>query len=317
MAEQSVPSPPPLVLVANDQEWSARSLESVLAPDGYAVLRAYDGEEALERALSARPDIIVIDMGLPDPSGLEVCRTLCEDERITASTPIVLINTNHLSRERRLAAYKAGAWDFLQLPLDTEELLLKFGTFMKAKRDADDAREESLLDQITGLYNMRGLLRRANELGAYASRYNTPLACVVFAPEPQADDAGDTEMGGDDDRVGEFARLFKAAARRGDAVGRLGRDQFAVIAPATDDSGAVKLAQRFIRALEEAGAAREPQPTRAVRMRAGYYASPDFGNAAIDPPDLLVRATMALRNVRPDADEPIYFYDAGGESTVH
>ena len=47
MSELPIPSRPPLVLIANDQEWSARSLESILGPAGYAVLRAYTGRQAL------------------------------------------------------------------------------------------------------------------------------------------------------------------------------------------------------------------------------------------------------------------------------
>src|SRR5256885_1693031 len=56
MANPGVPSRPPLALIINDQEWWARSLESILAAKGYAVLRAYNGAQALLTARNARPD---------------------------------------------------------------------------------------------------------------------------------------------------------------------------------------------------------------------------------------------------------------------
>jgi len=56
----------PLVLIANDQEWSARSLESILAPNGFTVLRAYTGQQALQRARTAAPDLIILDAQMPD-----------------------------------------------------------------------------------------------------------------------------------------------------------------------------------------------------------------------------------------------------------
>ncbi len=71
----------PLVLIANDQEWSARSLESILAPNGYAVVRAYTGHQALERVRTSEPDLIILDAQMPDMHGFEVCRTLRSDPR--------------------------------------------------------------------------------------------------------------------------------------------------------------------------------------------------------------------------------------------
>src|ERR1700677_1632141 len=70
------PVPPPLVLIATDQEWAARSLETLLGPNGYAVLRAYNGRQAVELARSAQPDVVIIDLRLGEGDGLDVCRAL-------------------------------------------------------------------------------------------------------------------------------------------------------------------------------------------------------------------------------------------------
>ncbi len=130
MANRDKSHSPPLVLIANDQEWSARSLESILGPSGYSVVRAYTGQQALERARTAQPDLIILDAQMPDIHGFEVCRMLRSDPRFSATTPIVITTSGPSGRTQRLEAYRAGAWEFLGQPLDGEALLLKLTTFL-------------------------------------------------------------------------------------------------------------------------------------------------------------------------------------------
>src|SRR6185503_20837807 len=67
---------PPLVLLASDQEWSTRSLESVLGPHGFASVRAYTGRQALELIRRTHPDVVIIDSGMPDIPGVDLCQQL-------------------------------------------------------------------------------------------------------------------------------------------------------------------------------------------------------------------------------------------------
>src|ERR671914_2695061 len=189
MATREKAQSTPLVLIANDQEWSARSLESILGPSGYSVVRAYTGLQALERARTAQPDIIILDAQMPDLHGFEVCRQLRSDPRFSANTPLIITTSGPSGRTQRLEAYRAGAWEFLGQPLDGEALLFKLNTFLQCKREVDALREENLLDPGTGLYNMRGLSRRAREIGAEAFRRRDPIACVVFAPDADEEEA--------------------------------------------------------------------------------------------------------------------------------
>jgi len=109
------------------------------------VLKAYTGAQTLERARTAQPDVIILDSVLPDRDGLEVCRDLRRDP-LLAGTPIVIVSPDHITRQERIEALRAGAWDHLGAPLDAEHLLLKIETFARTKLDADRAREEGLLD---------------------------------------------------------------------------------------------------------------------------------------------------------------------------
>ena len=286
----------PLVLIANDQEWSARSLESILGPNGYSVVRAYTGQQALERARATQPDLIILDAQMPDMHGFDVCRTLRADPRVSSTTPIVITTSGPSGRTQRLEAYRAGAWEFLGQPLDGESLLLKLGTFLQCKRAVDELREENLLDASTGLYNMRGLSRRAREIGSDALRRHDPLACVVFAPEPEneAAEAAEEEVGKVSDQVGV---LFRRTGRASDAIGRLGPTEFAVIAPATGPDAALRLVRRLSGAIEGSPVAHRGGE-RSIRIRAGYCAVPDFAESPVDAIELLLRATTALRDLR-------------------
>ena len=299
----------PLVLIANDQEWSARSLESILGPSGFAVVRAYTGQQALERARSSQPDLIILDAQMPDMHGFEVCRTLRGDPRFSATTPIVITTSGPSGRTQRLEAYRAGAWEFLGQPLDGEALLLKLNTFLQSKREVDALREENLLDPGTGLYNMRGLSRRAREIGAEAFRRRDPVACVVFAPE-----LGEGEAAEPEDETGrmsdQLALLFRQAGRASDAIGRLGVSEYGVIAPATGPEAAVRLARRLGGAIESS-----PIPVRGgertLKLKAGYCAVPDFAESSVDAVELLLRATTALRDLKREgpAGERIRAFD--------
>jgi diguanylate cyclase (GGDEF)-like protein len=286
----------PLVLIANDQEWSARSLESILGPSGYAVVRAYTGQQALERARTSQPDLIILDAQMPDMHGFEVCRALRGDPRFSATTPIVITTSGPSGRTQRLEAYRAGAWEFQGQPLDGEALLLKLNTFLESKREVDGLREENLLDPGTGLYNMRGLSRRAREIGAEAFRRRDPVACVVFAPDIEAaeEETPEEESRRMSDQV---ALLFRQAGRASDAIGRLGMAEYGVIAPATGPEAAVRLARRLGGAVESS-----PIPIRGgertLKLRAGYCAVPDFAESSVDAVELLLRATTALRDLK-------------------
>jgi diguanylate cyclase (GGDEF)-like protein len=296
MANRDKASNAPLVLIANDQEWSARSLESILGPNGYAVVRAYTGQQALERARTSQPDLIILDAQMPDLHGFEVCRALRSDPRFSATTPIIITTSGPSGRTQRLEAYRAGAWEFLGQPLDGEALLLKLNTFLQSKREVDGLRDENLLDPGSGLYNMRGLSRRAREIGAEAFRRRDPVACVVFAPDL---DEGEAESEEEETRrmADQVALLFRQAGRASDAIGRLGVSEYGVIAPATGPDAAVRLARRLGGAVESA-----PIPVRGgertLRLRAGYCAVPDFAESSVDAVELLLRATTALRDLK-------------------
>lgn len=298
---------PPVALVVSEHEWSTLSLESVLGPNGYAVLRAFNGRQAIERAQTISPDVIFIDARLPDMEGAQLCRVLRQQGTVALAAPIILITSEHVTRQHQLGALRAGAWEYIRLPTDAEQLLLRLESYLRAKFDSDRSRDESLLDQSTGLYSMRGLLRRARELASEASRYNRPLSCIVVSPDVEQMEEEPVEGEGSG-VVNHMAAVFRATNRLSDAVGRLGPNDFVLLAPETDHNGAQRLAERVRAAVEEINREQAAANGRALRVRIGCYAVEDFRDESIEPVELLTRATLALRQSQADASEGISFY---------
>lgn len=298
------PPRPPLAMIVSGHEWTARSMESVLVPHGYTILRAFQAGDVLRQLARVQPDLFLLDANLPDGAGIDLCRSLKSSPLLNPATPIILTSAGPLSRRERIEALRAGAWEVFGLPLDAEELVLKLGSFVRAKLATDEARESSLLDDATGLYNVRGLLHRVHELASEASRSHRALACVVFAPEIDPDEPVDESRV--DASAAFVARVLKAFGRRSDTIGRMSRTEFAVIATGTDEAGAQLLATRVAEAASrENGSKERPE----IRLRSGCFAIEDLSDTTIEPAELLVRATMALRKSQPDSVpvEPVRF----------
>jgi two-component system, cell cycle response regulator len=273
----------PLVLLVSEDEWTARSLSSVLAPRGYAVLRAYDAKQALQRAAASDPDAIFINTDLPDMEGRDLCRALIEDQIVARGAPILLLAHAHITRDEKLRALEAGAWDVVQLPLDAEELLLRLDRFIQGKLEVDQQQMAALIDPVTGLYNREGAVHRVREVGAAAERFGRPLACIVITAGRGAEGAPARE------ELILLAERLRRSTRQSDVLARIGARDFAVIAPDTPLHAATILADR----LRTQGGERES--SSAGPLRAGVCAIADPRVVKVDPLELIERATSASR----------------------
>ena len=295
MTERMAAMRPPTILVANDQEWFARSLESVLRATGYSVLRAQTGREALELARAGHPDALIIHQQLVDLAGIELCRRLSRDPSFSPTTPLLLTANAPFGHDQRIAALEAGAWDVSIHPIEADALLFKLGTYLRAKREHDRLREGTYIDEITGLYNRHGLARRAQEIAAAARRARKPVTCVAFAPAPEVlvmksevDEQSSVHV------ARQLGAVCQLIGRSSDAIGRIAGTEFGVIAPETAAEGAVRLAERYRDAIVELPFSTDGGQ-RGLVMRAGYVTVEGDEDVPIEGQELLSRATAALR----------------------
>ena len=110
----------PLVLLVDDEPQIRRFLRAALPAQGYRLIEAASGAEALSQAATRVPDVILLDLGLPDLDGVEVARRIREWTR----TPILVLSARDREAEK-VAALDAGADDYLTKPFGLEELLAR------------------------------------------------------------------------------------------------------------------------------------------------------------------------------------------------
>lgn len=141
----------PSILIVDDEYWSHEIMEAFFE-GRYNILRARGGDEAIEKAATERPDLIMLDIVMPGRDGFEVCRSLKENDA-TRFIPVVIV-TSLGQKKDRLLAIEAGADDFLSKPVDKAELLARTASLLRLK-DYHDERERaySNLRKITAYFN--------------------------------------------------------------------------------------------------------------------------------------------------------------------
>src|SRR5512147_2683830 len=119
------------VLVVDDESAIRRYLRTALTAQGFAVYEASNGQETLNAVVENRPDIIILDLGLPDLDGVEVTRRLRE----WSNTPIIILSVREAEQDK-IAALDAGADDYLTKPFGTGELLARMRVALRKQSAA-------------------------------------------------------------------------------------------------------------------------------------------------------------------------------------
>ena len=123
---------PSTVLIVDDEPAGRQTLEAVLEGEGYRLEMAENGYEALEKARTLLPDVILLDVMMPGITGYEVCKRIREDDKL-AEIPIIILTALD-DRNSMLKALEAGADDFISKPFDRHELRARLVGIMRLNR---------------------------------------------------------------------------------------------------------------------------------------------------------------------------------------
>ena len=121
------------ILIVEDEKKIARFLELELKHEGYDVLTAFDGRSGLETALAEEPDLLILDLMLPELSGIEVCRRL----RHSSDVPIIMLTAKDDVSDK-VMGLDMGADDYVTKPFAIEELLARIRVALKKRRNKDE-----------------------------------------------------------------------------------------------------------------------------------------------------------------------------------
>lgn len=152
------------ILIVDDEPSNVDMLCQELEEEGYNLLTAYNGEEALIKVQEHQPDLILLDVMMPNVDGFSVCRILKGSGK-TILIPVILV-TALRSQEDRVRGIEAGADDFISKPFDRDELLAKIRSLLRQKKHRDEQEKglkKQLQSTIEDLEQARLELARAQE----------------------------------------------------------------------------------------------------------------------------------------------------------
>ena len=237
------PERKPRLLVVDDQPTNIQVLYRVFADD-CQVFMATSGEQALHTAREEAPDVILLDVMMPDMDGYEVCRQLKQDSA-TRDIPILFVTAHHEAQEeaRGLAC---GAVDFITKPFNPAVVRARVHTHLTLQRQTEVLKRLVFIDALTHAFNRRYFDERLAEEWGRAQRTGRPLGLILIDVDyfKQFNDVNGHQRG--DDALRQVAQALKGTILRpGDVVCRYGGEEFACLLPDTDLDGALQVAQRM------------------------------------------------------------------------
>lgn len=247
----------PTILIADDEHINRALLKRRLEREGYRVLTARNGSEAVRQTKEAQPDLVLMDVMMPEMDGLDACRLIKEDEA-THGIPIIFLSARD-ETEMKVSGLSLGADDYISKPFEAEELVARVHVAIRLKRErdqlrhdaeeaslrAEQAQERAMTDQLTGLLNRYGLQHTLARENAEARRYNRPLSCVLIDIDnfKTINDTYGHAIG--DLTLQQMAGVLREAVRGSDTVFRYGGEEFLMLLPETDLEGAMALAEKI------------------------------------------------------------------------
>jgi diguanylate cyclase (GGDEF)-like protein len=301
-SEPGAVEPLPRVLIVEDNDLERLLIRHRLRIDRVELYEAADGASAVELARSAAPDLILLDLHLPDLSGFEVIHLLKEDPA-TRSIPVIFVSAT-ATVEAKVRALDLGAIDFVTKPFDPVELRARLRVAFRLKFQQDLLEKRAHLDALTGLANRLALRERLEAEWSACRRRGTPLSLLIADVDhfKRINDRFGHAAG--DEALRRVAEALRAVARGSDLVARFGGEEFVVLAPDCDLAGAVGLAERT---REQVGALRLVFDAVAHPLTASVGAA--TAGDDLGPEVLFERADRALYEAKAAGRDAVWVWD--------
>lgn len=238
-----------MILLVDDAPTNIQMLNETLK-DGYHLFFATSGRDALRIASESVPDLILLDVIMPEMDGYEVCRKLKADP-VLRNVPIIFITAMN-QQEDEAIGLELGAVDYITKPFNPTIVRLRIRNQIELKRQRDLLARLSHLDGLTAIPNRRALDEALEREWRRGTRSLKPLSLLMIDIDhfkAYNDSCG--HLAGDD-CLRVFAQSLKIPlGRAADFVGRYGGEEFLAILPETDEKGAMIVAREIQEGLTE------------------------------------------------------------------
>ncbi len=245
----------PVVLIVDDTPTNIQVLAEALRAD-YRVKVAGSGKMALDIVQQGQPDLILLDVMMPDMDGYEVCRTLKNNPQ-TQNIPVIFV-TARTDTVDETFGLQLGAVDYIAKPFRLPIVLARVRNHIALKLKSDLLESHALLDGLTSIPNRRRFDQSLETEWKRAQRSGLPLSVLMFDIDhfkAYNDSLG--HRAGDDCLTRVAMLLCESLERPGDLLARYGGEEFVALLPETDAEGAARIAERCRVQIE---AARIPHP---------------------------------------------------------
>jgi two-component system, cell cycle response regulator len=228
----------PLIQIIDEDVSMLIVLKDALEENGWMVIVNTDTSKAIEQYLELHPDCIIIDANLQNQNSLQ----LLDEIRKMKFVPMLVTSLNN-DRATRMLAYKNGADDFIQKPVDIEEFIVRVTRQLERKQMFDQA---GLMDELTQVYNRRFFSEMFSRSIAELQRSKTPFSIALLDLDlfKIINDTYGHLVG--DGVLKSFAQFLKDNIRSSDFVFRYGGEEFAVLFADCTDQEAVEILTRLL-----------------------------------------------------------------------
>ena len=237
-----------LILVVDDSEMIHVLIGASLLSEGVEVLHAYDARSAKVLTREQKPDLLLLDLQLPDQNGLAFLQELKDDVELNAIPVIFLTGTNDVPV--KVQAFNAGAIDYITKPFDNTELRARVNSALRTKRYQDLLATRAQLDGLTGLWNRTHFDQRLADEVAVSQRHKRPVSLIMLDIDhfKRINDAYGHPFG--DLVLRRIANLLAGCLRQTEIACRYGGEEFGIILRETDHTGAMIAAERIRSTIE-------------------------------------------------------------------
>ena len=245
----------PLILIVDDTVKNLQILGTILKEENYKIAVANNGNQAILAANEIKPDLILLDVMMPELDGFETCKKL-KSLSETKDIPIIFL-TAKVETEDIIEGFKAGAVDYITKPFNSYELKARVKTHIELKISKDLLQQKnvilkklSITDGLTGLFNHRHITDTLSRLVEENIRYKQPLSIAMLDIDnfKKINDEYGHLFG--DEVLTRIANSIESCLRKTDLVGRYGGEEFLVLFAHTNLKGAIESVERIIKNIE-------------------------------------------------------------------